>query len=705
MYFSKLVAGLLILPLSTLSTVVNHRASRDWQQYVRSPSSRVVLPISTTNASSGATLQRGSSFLLNATAGVTPVPVPFVDVDFGQVVSGHLRLNISGASDPAPQLRLAFCEAEQYIEFYSDYSRTIYSTDIRLTDDLVPSSTGESWSDTATCQFADDSQICADGQRAFRYVRIFIQQTAGAENYSSPTGWVNISSVSLDFTPYLGLPSTYQGYFLSSDELLNRIWYASVYSVELNTDSFLPNSTDPRDAFSNTLANKTVLFDGAKRDRDPYAGDVAVQSLVDFVSHAAGVGSRNVLEDLALHQRSDGWIPPASINDYTLPLFDYPAWWALGTANYYLYTGNITFAEGSWPAMKLLMDTWYPNVTNTTTGLLDKSGPIWASYGDYAFLPRTGMVTYYQGLYVLALRGAAPLAAALGYTNESTEWQARADSVVTAMGTYLWDAENGTWYDTLGDDSDSNGMPCHSQDATAFATLVGAGTPAQANSSLEWVTSTLGHTWGNGMVDNDCFGAGTSDRVYGFLGYPEVLARFAANDTAGALEELRRTWGWMVDNSPGNTTWEATGLDGDVENYEGNFTSLAHGWAAGAAPALSNEVMGVKPTSPGFTTYDVIPHPGNLSWVEGIMPTPLGGIAVSWEADGAGGFKLKVTSPAGTVGRLAVPTIGNTTVGLNGTVVWNGTSAVGGANTTTDGLYVYLDGVASGTHIFTAALR
>ncbi|KZP08358.1 glycoside hydrolase family 78 protein [Athelia psychrophila] len=700
-FHRKLIAGLLVLPYFILATTAQPRAERDWQQYVRSPSSRVVLPVSTTaNASSGATLQGGSSVLLTVASGVTPIPVPYVDVDFGQVVSGQLRLNISGASDPAPQLRISFCEAEKYIAFYSDYSRTVYSSDPRTTDDLVPSPAGESWSDTAACQFPAQNAICADGQRGFRYARIFVQQTAGAENYSAPTGWVNISSVSLDFTPYLGVPATYEGYFLSSDEQLNRIWYASVYSVELNTDTFLANSTDPRNAASASLEGKTVLMDGAKRDRDPYAGDVAVQSLVDFVSHAAGVGSRNVLEDLAAHQRSDGWIPPASINNYTLPLFDYPAWWAVATANYFLYTGNTAFAAGAWGPLKALMDTWYPSVTNTTTGLLDKSGDTYGSYGDYAFLPRSGQVTYYQGLYIQALRGSAQLAESLGHADEAAEWRQRADGVASAVAEHLWDAGAGTWWDSVG----ANGSACHSQDAAAFATLAGVGTPAQANSSLGWITATLGRSWGNGMVDADCFGAGTSDRVYAFLGYPEVLARFASDDAAGALEELRRTWGWMVDSNPGNTTWEATGAGGDVENYEGNFTSLAHGWAAGAAPALSNEVMGVKPTSPGFATYDVIPKPGNLSWVEGIMPTPLGGIAVSWAVAVGGGFSLEVTAPAGTVGRLGVPASGNTTVvSLNQTSVWDGTGAVGGANATTDGLYVYLGGLAAGTHNLTAS--
>jgi len=73
------------------------------------------------------------------------------------------------------------------------------------------------------------------------------------------------------------------------------------------------NSTDPRQAASPGILGKLVLLDGAKRDRDPYVGDVAVAGRTLYVSHDAPEAARNVLADLAEHQREDGWIPPASM--------------------------------------------------------------------------------------------------------------------------------------------------------------------------------------------------------------------------------------------------------------------------------------------------------------------------------------------------------------------------------------------------------
>src|SRR5207247_7664722 len=149
-----------------------------------------------------------------------------------------------------------------------------------------------------------------------------------------------ISGVSLDFTAYLGTPNTYEGWFESSDAQLNRYWYDASYTNELITDTFRSTDVDPRGADSATLDGKLVLHDGAKRDRDPYVGDVAVSGRTAYLTPDVGIAARNVLAALAEHQRADGWIPPASIVNYTLPLFDYPLLWVPSSWEYGLYTGE-----------------------------------------------------------------------------------------------------------------------------------------------------------------------------------------------------------------------------------------------------------------------------------------------------------------------------------------------------------------------------
>lgn len=78
-------------------------------------------------------------------------------------------------------------------------------------------------------------------------------------------------------------------------------------------DTVRVNDTDPRDAASPSLIGKLVLLDGAKRDRDPYVGDLGVSAKTLYLSHNAAIAAKNILADLGDHQRADGWIPPASM--------------------------------------------------------------------------------------------------------------------------------------------------------------------------------------------------------------------------------------------------------------------------------------------------------------------------------------------------------------------------------------------------------
>lgn len=124
---------------------------------------------------------------------------------------------------------------------------------------------------------------------------------------------MGISSVGLEWFGFLGTPDTFTGWFECSDANLSQWWFDGAYTTDMGTDIFRANDTEPRFATSETLLGKWVLHDGAKRDRDPYMGDLAVASLTSYMTHDKQEASRNVLEDLAQHQRSDGWIPPASM--------------------------------------------------------------------------------------------------------------------------------------------------------------------------------------------------------------------------------------------------------------------------------------------------------------------------------------------------------------------------------------------------------
>jgi hypothetical protein len=234
-------------------------------------------------------------------------------------------------------------------------------------------------------------------------MRISLDALASDSPYTTTYGDVTINSISLNYTAFIGTPDTFKGWFECSDEQLSQFWFDAAYTNDMVIDTFRANDTDPRGAASPSLIGKLVIFDGAKRDRDPYVGDLAVSARTAYLTHDVAVAAANVLADLADHQRSDGWIPPASINNYTLPLFDYPLHWVICSYDLLVYTGDTAYAQKYYTTLQNVLNNWYPSVTNTTTSLLDKDVGGASSYGDYAFLPRTGTITYYNALYVLAL--------------------------------------------------------------------------------------------------------------------------------------------------------------------------------------------------------------------------------------------------------------------------------------------------------------
>jgi hypothetical protein len=576
--------------------------------------------------------------------GLVPVDQPpSITLDFGQDVVGYPVFNFAGSTGDHPGVRLAFSETTQFLTDRSDFTRSDFSGGPGTDQYTVPAA-GGSWTDTKSCQFG--TQVCADGLHGFRYVKISLDALPSDAPNAEPYGTVGLRGVSLDFTAYLGTPNTYRGTFLSSDDRLNQYWYDASYTNELVTDTFRATDVDPRGSDTPGLDGKVVLQDGAKRDRDPYVGDIAVSGRTDYLTHDVGDAAKNVLVDLADHQRADGYIPPASINDYTLPLFEYPLYWVTAGWDYLEYNGDLAYGRQYYPNLVKLLDDWYPSVTDAN-GLLSKGLNGTGGYGDYAFLPRTGEVTYYNALYVEALKDAAQLASALGNTADATRWQQRAQTVSDAINAHLWDPAAGAYLDS------ATGPVRHAQDGNSIAVVAGVATGQRATEALDYLSAHTEQPYGNSFMDNDTLVSDGTQRVYAFTSYPELEARFQAGQANSALDEINRLYGWMAGHDPGHTDWEGIGSGGSL--YEGAYTSMAHGWSTGVLPALTNDLLGVQPTGVGFATWSLQPNPGNVTWAQGTVPTPHGTIRVSWTQEPNAMLRITVDVPRGTTATLRLP--------------------------------------------------
>jgi hypothetical protein len=667
---------LYILSLVSLGLLANgQNNATSWQQYVVGPKSKTVYPTSILSTNGNVTNAKGllpggtkPAVLNRATAGSN---IPNITVDFGMNVVGFLTIKFGTSSKNNPGIRLAFSETKQFLTGLSDFTRSDNGDTITPgTDQVAVTSSPHTWTDSNGCA-QNGYQVCSDGLHGFRYVSIYLDALSSDSPYTQASGTVEINSISLNYTGYLNTVDTYAGWFECSDASLNKHWYEASYTNDMATDTFRPTDVEPRDADSPGLDGKLVLFDGAKRDRDPYAGDVAVSGITTYLTHFNHTSSsaKNVLADLANNQRYDGWIPPASINDYTLALFDYPLWWVVASWDYVLYTGDTAYATQYFSTLINVLDNYYPSNTDTETGLLTKP----SGYGDYAFLPRNGIVTYFNTLYVLALQQGSIWANSTKNATASSTWLARSKKVSTAINAQLWDSSVGAYFDSLNDSPTT-----HAQDGNALAVLTGVANSTRAISSQNYLDSKTKLSYGNAFADSTFFASDAPERVYAFISSFDIRARFVSGQTSSALDQLRRLYGWMSTHDPGHTSWEGIGTGGSP--YQGAYTSMAHGWSTGIVRALTNELLGISPTAPGGSSWVVKPLLGDdttITWARGVLPTVAGGVSVSWNrtAGVTSGsrtvhFQVVLDAPGTTTGVVQVPALQTDTVTVDGVQVY-----------------------------------
>ncbi len=82
--------------------------------------------------------------------------------------------------------------------------------------------------------------------------------------------------------------------------------------------------------------------------------------------------------------------------------------------------------------------------------------------------------------------------------------------------------------------------------------------------------------------------------------------------------------------------------------------SLCHAWYCGVTAWLSEHVLGVRPLEPGCRAIEVVPHLGDLTSVEGTVPTPHGTVRVRHIQDAAGHLTSEIDGPNGVKVRSPV---------------------------------------------------
>jgi alpha-L-rhamnosidase len=426
---------------------------------------------------------------------------------------------------------------------------------------------------------------------------------------------------------------------------------STLYTSHLSASSTLGAFPGPDITIPDLLP---VIMDGAKRDRVVWSGDLGVEGPTVYYTTAADAFVRGSLQLLASYQVADG--ESGTNVDPTSPLATFPqsgstysASYSMdevdNIATYYLYTGDLSFVRAQWPM--ITRELAYNQSLVDSRGLLATDGTDGMDW-DYYDGSKAGEVSAYNDIYFQALTSAATMAQALGLSAQAATYRQRATDLRAAVNRYLFDASTGLY-------PVSNLQPATvAQDANSLAVVAGVAPRGRDAAVVAALTKALPST-PYGPLPYSA-NTGYLAAVSPFVTNDEVQALFAVGDTDSALALLRTLWGYM--DSPGpdfsGADWEVVGSDGSPGF--GASTSLAHGWATGATADLSADVLGVTPSTAGFRTWSVAPHLGDLSWVEGDVPTPHGTIAVRVARDRTSGrMALQVTAPARTRGTISVP--------------------------------------------------
>ena len=539
----------------------------------------------------------------------------------------------------------------------------------------------------------------------------------GGERFQAITlttpGTVELTSVGIHFRHPNYSPADYDGYFLSSNDTLNRIWYQGAYANDTNMVPIgaLPNQTIP------------VVLDGAKRDRRPWAGDLDLQGRTAFDSIGFGPKGSDFIKG-SLHafggtQAANGSIF-GHIQNYTVwpPTggfysTSYSMYHVLSVASYYLYSGDLDFAQAQYQIIKNQL-AYNRSLVDPELGLLITGAGGEGRDWDFYDGGKPGAVTAYNAIYYKALTDAAYLARELAerrpgdpavdtWEADAETWSDQAAELKERINATLFDPERGV-YKLADRDNQNHAGTAVPQDGNSEAIMFGIASESSHDGILSYLRDNL---WGEHGPQPFSPEANYSTVISPFVTGKEVDARFMAGDTDGALDLIHLMWDQMTDESGPyytGTVWEKLNQNGT--NVDAN-ASLSHGWASGPVSSLSGFLLGARPVTAAYENWIIEPQPGgDVRWAQGRIPTPSGPLVSRWRrGDRDTSFTLTMAAPEGTSGTVAIPLRGRArAIAMDGRIVWPSVGDASGVMAEERDGAVYFSGI-TGSHTFAWGAR
>lgn len=407
--------------------------------------------------------------------------------------------------------------------------------------------------------------------KAFRYV------------YIETTGSVKISNVCMDFE-FAESTMQERGTFECDDELINRIWKVSAYTLDLTTREF--------------------FMDGIKRDRWVWSGD-AIQSYQMNYYHR--FDSECVKRTIRQLRGKD------PVTSHINTIMDYTFYWFKSIEDYYLYTGDKCFIREIYPKMLTLMD--YCLGRTNEDGMAEGQPDDWI-FVDWVDFPmhKRGTLCFEQLLFCKALESLALCAELCEDKVSAKKYGDMSVELLQKTRKMFWSEKYHAFTHSI-----EKGIPNEmiTKFPNMFAIIYGYTNPQETMAIREHV-----------MLNKDIEKITTPYMCYYEL---EALCMIGLQEMV--LDEIRSYWGGMLEEGA-TTFWEKyipeeNGIQ-HLSMYGRPYgKSLCHAWGASPLYLIGRYFLGVRPTIPGYKEFEIRPMLCGLQWMKGVVPTPNGEIQAS----------------------------------------------------------------------------
>ncbi len=422
--------------------------------------------------------------------------------------------------------------------------------------------------------------------KAFRYVDIVAE------------GTIAFKHVTMEYE-YSPQEEERSGTFSCNDELVNRIWEVGAYTMDLTTREF--------------------FVDGIKRDRWTWSGDAIQSYLMNYYLRWDNDCVRRTIRQLR------GKDPvTAHINT----IMDYTFYWFKSVYDYYLYTGDCTFVREIYPRMQTLME--YVLGRTNADGLAEGRNDDWI-FVDWVDFPmrKRGTLCFEQILFAKALETMQLCACTLRdnplaeppqgsltteqYAEDAQRFACLAAEVRSKLKPLFWDDKRQAFMHSIEEEGLNRQI---TKFPNMFAILYGF----LSDTDREAVTHSV-------MLNPEV------DRITTpYMRFYELEAWCEMGLHNQVMHDIRDYWGGML-REGATSFWEKYNPDEQGTQHLTMYgrpygKSLCHAWGASPVYLLGKYFLGVQPTTPGYATYTVTPHLGDLEWIEGRVPTPFGFVHV-----------------------------------------------------------------------------